>query len=57
MTTITDAYINALLADATYAISSDIKDDEDALLADLTERLGANLAQFITNNFIFNNPT
>jgi len=53
MTIITDAYINALLADATYAISSEVKTEDDLFNA-LKTRLGRELAEFVINNFTLN---
>ena len=47
MTTIKDAYINALLADATYAVTTNAND----IKGDLEKRLGENLAKFVLSNF------
>ena len=47
MTTIKDAYINALLADATYAVTTNAND----IKGDLEKRLGKNLAEFVLDNF------
>ena len=47
MTTIKDAYINALLADATYAVTT----NNEKLGENLKKRLGENLATFVLANF------
>ncbi len=52
MTTIHDAYINALLADAAYAIDNDVNSDTNlANLDALTVRMTPTLAQYISDNF------
>jgi hypothetical protein len=53
MTTIHDAYINALLADATYALDVTVRDNMStgSLLAALTTRMTLPQATFIANNF------
>lgn len=52
MTTIRDAYINALLADATYAINQDVGPNTNlADLATLKDRMTPTLAQFIGDHF------
>lgn len=47
MTTIKDAYINALLADATYAVTTNDETTSD----NLEDSLGTNLAKFVLANF------
>ncbi|OEG75264.1 hypothetical protein BEL05_02080 [Shewanella colwelliana] len=54
MTDIREAYINALLADATYAVKKIKEGDLDpqkTLVKDLTKRLGASLAHHVVDNF------
>ncbi|MGB8598830.1 MAG: hypothetical protein WCD07_03225, partial [Burkholderiales bacterium] len=53
MTTIHDAYINALLADATYALDVRVSDNMDRsdLLAKLTTRMTLPQATYIADNF------
>jgi Ca2+-binding RTX toxin-like protein len=56
MTTIHDAYINALLADAAYAITQDV-DSTDNLeaLPELMKRVTPTLAKYISDNFFVMN--
>ncbi len=51
MTTINDAYINALLADAAYVKDLLPGDLPDNLIAVLTPRMTPTLAEFIGKNF------
>jgi len=53
MTTINDAYINALLADATYALEGGTPNEYTGsrLITDLTGRMTETLATYIGNNF------
>lgn len=51
MTTIHDAYINALLADATYALSVTGSYRDDDLKLALNTRMTPTLANFIGDNF------
>ncbi|OEG74860.1 hypothetical protein BEL05_02065 [Shewanella colwelliana] len=48
---ITEAFKNALLADATYAIKGSIATEPSTLLSELTERLGSSLAHYVVDNF------
>ncbi len=52
MTTIHDAYINALLADAAYAINSEVESGNDlTTVSKLNERMTPTLTQYISDNF------
>lgn len=52
MTTIHEAYINALLADATYALDETTRPGVDLVnLAALKDRMTPTLAKFIGENF------
>ena len=52
MTTIYDAYINALLADAAYAIDTNVNPNTSlATLPTLTARMTPTLAKYISDNF------
>ncbi|OEG75267.1 hypothetical protein BEL05_02095 [Shewanella colwelliana] len=55
MTDIREAYINALLADAAYAVNKVIENDDktpqEKLLDDLSDRLGESLAHYVVANF------
>lgn len=52
MTTIHDAYINALLADAAYTITQGVDSSTDlAGLAKLNTRMTPTLAKYISDNF------
>ncbi len=52
MTTIPDSYINALLADATYALKGNVNDLKGVdLVTTLKTRMTDPLATYIGNNF------
>ncbi len=53
MPTINDDYVNALLADATYALDESASDGftKDKLIEAITKRMTPTLAEYIGNNF------